>query len=84
VGREVKNDEDKTRKMGIRGIIPVSRYLRRRVYEEHKKKPDSAPNCLSGRSISGIPAKNDAVLHIFSKIAFSSRFTPNGAISFEI
>jgi len=45
--------------------------------------PNTAPVYPSGGFISGIPAQNDAVLHTFSKIAFSSRFTPNGAISFE-
>jgi len=29
-------------------------------------------------------AKNDTFLHTFSRNAFSARFTPNGAISFEI
>jgi hypothetical protein len=46
--------------------------------------PSKTPVCPSGGSVSGIPAKNDAVLHTFSKIALSARFTPNGAISFEL
>jgi len=44
----------------------------------------AAPVYPSVDPISGYAAKNDTVLHTFSRNALSARFTPNGAIFFEL
>ena len=44
----------------------------------------TAPDCPSGKVISGTGAKNIEFRYTFSRNAFYARFTPNGAFSIEL